>query len=102
MNLLSIRLTQPHNQNAAMRNGAKLSEASVCGYESPLFSLSDVPKLWVLQSLIRRSANVPHIVPEFPQMIDRRAWDILIDEDSHPQRPTSSIGVTCSSAKAAA
>jgi hypothetical protein len=41
-------------------------------------------------------------VSEFAQTFDRRSRNILVHENSHPQPPTSSIGVTCSSAKPAA
>ena len=52
-----------------MRNRAELREAPVRSDENSSVCLCGGPQIGVLQSLIRRSADVAHIVSEFPQTL---------------------------------
>ena len=85
-----------------MLSRAELCKTTVCSNENALAGLRGMPQVQVLQSLIGRSTYVEYIVTEFPQMLHSHAGDILVDENSHPQPTTSSIGVICSSARLAA
>ena len=74
---------------------------TVCSNENALAGLRGIPQVQVLQSLIGRSTYVEYIVTESPQMLYIR--EIFSSTRNRiPQPTTSSIGVTCSSARPAA
>lgn len=83
MDFLPVRLAEANDEDAMVRSLAVLGKALVGGDEYPLLCYRDVPKVFVGQSLRRRSANVLHVVAEFSQAFNTHAGDILVDEDSH-------------------
>lgn len=77
-------MPQPDDQDAKVRDSAKLSEAPVRGDKNAALLHCEGPKVRILQRLLGRPANVPHVVADFPQTDDGHPWDVLVNQDSHP------------------
>jgi len=83
MDLLACRLSQPDDQNAAVRIRPAQREPFVRGDHKPRLPLGFVPKSIIRQTLAVRSPDVPHIVALASQLCHRHAGDVFVDQDLH-------------------
>jgi hypothetical protein len=97
-----IWLAQSNYENAVVLLFTMLHETFVCCNEQALLGLDDGPQFVVAYSLIGSAPNVSDVVPESLKFLNANIRDVLIHKDSHALGASSAMGVTSSSANAAA